>query len=148
MKLDEILQAAGKHKARRRIGRGNGSGYGKTSGRGHRGYGQRSGSTKQYGFEGGQNPMLARIPKRGFNNADFRTEYQIVNVATLEERFDPETRVDAAALKAARLIGDSAKPVKVLGRGELSKKLTVVANKFSASAAEKIAKAGGTVEQV
>ena len=100
MKLDEILQAAGKHKARRRIGRGNGSGYGKTSGRGHRGYGQRSGSTKQYGFEGGQNPMLARIPKRGFNNADFRTEYQIVNVATLEERFDPETRV-AAALRQA-----------------------------------------------
>lgn len=147
MKLDEVLHAAGRHKARKRVGRGKGSGCGKTSGRGHRGYGQRSGSKRMYGFEGGQNPMLSRIPKRGFSNADFRKEYQIVNVASLDERFEAGSRVDAEALKAARLIEDAAKPVKVLGRGELSKELTVVANKFSASAAEKIAKAGGAAEQ-
>ena len=147
MKLDEVLHAAGRHKARKRVGRGKGSGTGKTSGRGHRGYGQRSGSKRMYGFEGGQNPMLSRIPKRGFSNADFRKEYQIVNVASLDERFEAGSRVDAEALKAARLIQDAAKPVKVLGRGELSKKLTVVANKFSASAAEKIVQAGGAAEQ-
>ncbi len=147
MKLDEVLHAAGRHKARKRVGRGKGSGCGKTSGRGHRGYGQRSGSKRMYGFEGGQNPMLSRIPKRGFSNADFRKEYQIVNVASLDQRFEAGSRVDAEALKAARLIEDAAKPVKVLGRGELSKELTVVANKFSASAAEKIAKAGGAAEQ-
>ena len=147
MKLDEVLHAAGRHKARKRVGRGKGSGTGKTSGRGHRGYGQRSGSKRMYGFEGGQNPMLSRIPKRGFSNADFRKEYQIVNVASLDQRFEAGSRVDAEALKAARLIQDAAKPVKVLGRGELSKKLTVVADKFSASAAEKIAKAGGAAEQ-
>ena len=148
MKLDEILKAAGRHKGRRRVGRGNGSGHGKTSGRGHRGYHQRSGSGKLYGFEGGQNPMLARIPKRGFSNANFRTEYQVVNVAALEDRFEAGTRVDAEALKAARLIGDAAEPVKILGRGELTKKLTVVAHRFSASAADKIAKAGGAAEPV
>lgn len=147
MKLDEVLHAAGRHKARKRVGRGKGSGTGKTSGRGHRGYGQRSGSKRMYGFEGGQNPMLSRIPKRGFSNANFRKEYQIVNVASLDERFEAGSRVDAEALKAARLIQDAAKPVKVLGRGELSKKLTVVANKFSASAAEKIVQAGGAAEQ-
>lgn len=147
MRLDEVLHAAGKHKARKRVGRGKGSGQGKTSGRGHRGYGQRSGSKMMFGFEGGQNPMLARIPKRGFSNADFRKEYQVVNVAALDERFEAESRIDAQAMKAARLIQDPAKPVKVLGRGEVSKKLTVVADKFSASAAEKIIKAGGAAEQ-
>jgi len=148
MRLDEILQTAGRHKARKRVGRGKGSGQGKTSGRGHRGFGQRSGSKMMFGFEGGQNPMLARIPKRGFSNADFRKEYQIVNVASLQERFEAGTRVDAQALEVARLIEDPAKPVKVLGRGDLSKKLTVVAQRFSASAAEKIAAAGGSIEQV
>ena len=147
MNLDEILSSAGKHKARRRVGRGNGSGYGKTSGRGHRGYGQRAGSNAQLGFEGGQNPMLARIPKRGFSNVQFRKEYQVVNVSLLEQ-FDADSRVDAAALAEARLIDDPARPVKILGNGELTKKLTVAANKFSSSAAEKIAKAGGSVEQV
>jgi large subunit ribosomal protein L15 len=147
MNLDDILSSVGKHKARRRIGRGNGSGYGKTSGRGHRGYGQRSGSNSQLGFEGGQNPILARIPKRGFSNFHFRKEYQIVNVSSLEQ-FDAGSRVDATMLAEARLIADPAKLVKVLGNGELTRKLTVVANKFSSSAAEKIAKAGGSVEEV
>ena len=148
MKLDELLHAAGRHKARKRVGRGKGSGCGKTSGRGHRGYGQRSGSKRMYGFEGGQNPMLARIPKRGFSNADFRKEYQIVNLAALEKRFEAGSRIDAEALKAARLIEDRAKPVKILGNGQLSKKLTVVAAKFSSAAVEKITKAGGAVEQI
>ena len=146
MKLDEILRAAGKSKSRKRIGRGIGSGTGKTSGRGHKGYGTRSGAKKRAGFEGGQNPIFARIPKRGFSNARFRKEYQLINVAALE-RFEDGQRVDGAALAEARLIDDASKPVKVLGNGDLSKKLTVVAATFSSSASEKIAKAGGAVEQ-
>ena len=147
MRLDEILSTAGKNKTRKRLGRGTGSGKGKTCGRGHKGYGARSGSKRRMGYEGGQNPMLARIPKRGFSNARFRKEYQLVNVALLE-RFEAGTRVDAAMLAAARLISDADKPVKILGNGELTKKLTVAASKFSAIAAEKIAKAGGSVEQM
>jgi large subunit ribosomal protein L15 len=148
MKLDEILSAAGKYKRRKRIGRGTGSGHGKTSGRGHKGYGSRAGAKSRAGYEGGQTPMLSRIPKRGFNNANFRREFQIVNLAGLEESFDDGARVDAAALVDAKLIDNTAMAVKILGNGELKKKLTVVANKFSASAAEKIAQAGGTVEVI
>ena len=147
MNLDEILHAAGPHKKRRRIGRGPASGQGKTAGRGSKGAGQHSSRGKRWGFQGGTNPMLARIPKRGFSNAQFRQEYQIVNVDDLE-RFEPGTRVDAAALLKARLIGDLAEPIKVLGRGDLTRQLTVVAAKFSTTAAEKIAKAGGTAEKV
>ncbi len=147
MKLDEVFSIAGKNKRRRRVGRGVGSGRGKTSGRGHKGYRARSGRTSLLGFEGGQNPMLARIPKRGFSNARFRKDYQIVNVALLE-MFEDGSRIDGQTLQAARMIQDANKPVKVLGNGELKKKLTVVAAKFSASAAEKITKAGGSVEQV
>ncbi len=146
MKLDEILSTAGKNKTRKRVGRGTGSGKGKTCGRGHKGYGARAGSGKRLGYEGGQNPTLARIPKRGFSNVNFRKEYQIVNVASLET-FDDGAQVDAAALAGARLIGDPTKPVKVLGDGELTKKLKVVASKFSAVAAEKITTAGGSVEE-
>ena len=147
MKLTEILKAAGKNKRRKRVGRGTGSGMGKTSTRGHKGAGARAGTTGRLGAEGGQAQTLLRFPKRGFNNANFRKEYQVVNVASLEERFDPDARVDAEALKAVRLIADPAKPVKVLGNGDLGKKLTVVATKFSASARAKIEQAGGTVEQ-
>ena len=146
MKLNEVLTQAGSQKPRRRIGRGIGSGHGKTSGRGHKGMGARAGSGTRLAYEGGQNPIVYRIPKRGFNNAQFCTDYQIVNVGSLEG-FEDGTRIDSAALLEARLIQDAAKPVKVLGSGELSKKLTVVAARFSAGAAEKIAKAGGTVEQ-
>jgi len=146
MKLDDILQAAGKHKPRKRVGRGTGSGHGKTSGRGHKGWGQRTGSNSQLGFEGGQNPVIARMPKRGFSNAQFRKDYQVLNVEALE-RFDAGSRVDAAALKQARLIEDADKPVKILGNGELTTKLTVVATRFSKLAAQKIADAGGTAEQ-
>ena len=147
MKLDEILQAAGPHKRRKRVGRGLGSGHGKTCGRGTKGYGARSGNKgKRFGYEGGQNPQLARIPQRGFSNAAFRKVYQAVNVGDLE-RFEAGARVDAQALLQARLISDASGLVKVLARGELGKALTVVAQRFSASAAEKIAKAGGRAEQ-
>ncbi len=148
MKLDEILSAAGRYKRSKRIGRGTGSGHGKTSGRGHKGYGSRSGAKKRLGYEGGQTPMLSRIPKRGFNNANFRKEYQVVNVAALEEKFANGERVDAETLAAANLISDLDKSVKVLGAGQIKKKLTVVVSKFSASAREKITQAGGTVEEV
>jgi len=146
MKLDEILSKAGKNKARKRVGRGCGSGRGKTCGRGHRGYNARAGSGKRLGYEGGQTPVLSRIPKRGFSNADFRREYQVVNVGDLE-RFDDNTRVDGTLLAEARLISHAVKPVKILGRGRLTKKLTVAASSFSAAAAEKIAHAGGATEQ-
>ena len=142
MKLDEILSAAGKKRPRRRIGRGVGSGHGKTAGRGHKGSGSRAGSKRLYGNEGGQNPIIARMPKRGFNNAQFRKDFQIVNVAALQ-RFDDGSEVDVAALATARLVDAGGDPVKILGQGELTKKLTVVAAKFSASAKEKIEKAGG-----
>lgn len=146
MNLDDILSQAGRNKPRRRIGRGDGSGHGKTSGRGHKGYHSRSGSKRRLGYEGGQTPVLARLPKRGFNNANFRTEYQVVNVADLEEVFDANARVDAEALHQASLINETDRPVKILGTGEISKSLTVVAQKFSATAREKITQAGGTAE--
>ena len=147
MTLDEILSEAGRYKRRKRIGRGTGSGRGKTCGRGHKGYGSRSGSRRRLGYEGGQTPTLSRIPKRGFSNVRFRADWQVVNLSVLD-RFEEGERVDAAALVAARLIQDAGKPVKVLARGRVNKKLTVVANMFSAAAAEKIARAGGAAEQV
>ena len=146
MKLAEILKAAGKHKRRKRIGRGIGSGHGKTSGRGHKGYGSRAGSGRLWRYEGGQNPAMARIPKRGFSNALFRKNFQIVNVAELE-RFEDGSRIDAGALAEARLISDAKAPVKILGNGGLGRKLTVVATAFSATATRKIEQAGGAAEQ-
>ena len=146
MRLNEILSVAGRRKAPRRVGRGIGSGRGKTCGRGHKGMGARAGSGQRPKYEGGQTPALARIPKRGFSNAAFRKDVQVVNVASLE-RFEDGARVDPAAMADARLIDDAAKPVKVLAKGTLRKKLTVVAARFSAAAADKITKAGGTVEK-
>lgn len=146
MKLDEILHAAGRHKRRNRIGRGTGSGQGKTAGRGTKGYYSRSGAVHRINYEGGQTTIFARMPKRGFSNVQFAVEYQVVNVSDLEQ-FPEGARVDAAALRKAGLIGHAGKPVKVLGDGELKRKLTVAADKFSASAAKKIAEAGGTAEQ-
>jgi len=147
MKLQEILMAAGKARRRKRVGRGTGSGRGKTCGRGHKGYGSRSGSGALLGFEGGQNPMLARIPRRGFSNARFRRDYQIVNVGSLG-RFDEGARVDPEAMAEARLVREPHKPIKILGKGQIEKKLTVVASKFSDSAAKKITEAGGQIEQL
>ena len=147
MKLDDILSSAGPHKRRRRLGRGEGSGRDKTSGRGTKGKGARAGAKALYGFEGEQNPLLARSPKRGFNNANFRVEYQVVNVADLGV-FDDGQRVDLEALAGKKLIRPGGGPVKVLGTGEVGKKLTVVANAFSKSAQAKIASAGGSVERI
>ncbi|MCE5277316.1 MAG: 50S ribosomal protein L15 [Planctomycetaceae bacterium] len=147
MKLDDIMKTAGKHKSRKRLGRGNGSGHGGTCCRGHKGYYSRAGNKLNLGFEGGSNPMLKRIPKRGFSNDPFRKNFQVVNIEALD-RFEDGATVDAAALLAAGLISDAALPIKVLGSGQMKKKLTVVASKFSAAASEKIAQAGGTVQAV
>jgi large subunit ribosomal protein L15 len=152
--LHSVRPKPGARKARRRIGRGEGSGHGKTSGRGHKGAGARSGSKRKVGYEGGQNPIHMRMRKlRGPNKKmsmpfePFRTHTQPVNVADLEARFSAGDEVTPESLRAAGL-AKRRHPVKVLGRGEISKKLTVRAHAFSASAREKIEKAGGTAERI
>jgi large subunit ribosomal protein L15 len=147
MKLDEILSLAGKHKRAVRVGRGRGSGRGKTSSRGQKGGGARAGWKARYGGEGGQNPILKRIPKRGFNNKNFRVAYQAMNVEALEA-FNDGDRVDIEALVTRKILHGAKMPVKILGNGKLSKKLTVVAHAFSASAEEKIRAAGGSTERI
>lgn len=142
MKLHTLTPAKGSKKERKRVGRGPGSGYGKTSGRGHKGQKSRSGYSQRPGFEGGQMPLIRRVPKRGFNNV-FRTTYAVVNVHQLDE-FDDE--VTPETLVERGLVG-SGKKVKILGDGELTKSLTVVAHKFSRSAREKIEAAGGKCEE-
>ena len=144
MKLYELSPAAGSVKDVKRIGRGHGSGNGKTAGRGHKGQKARSGGGTRIGFEGGQMPMTRRIPKRGFNNI-FATKYSVVNVSDLDQFVDG-TVVDADLLKASGLIKKTNDGVKILGNGELTKNLTVKAAAFSASAKEKIEKAGGKAE--
>lgn len=144
MKLHELSPAPGSTKEVKRIGRGHGSGNGKTAGKGHKGQNARSGGGVRIGFEGGQMPLTRRIPKRGFNNI-FAKEYAIVNVSDLNQ-FTEDTVVDADLLKAAGLIKKTCDGVKVLGDGELTTKLTVKAVKFTKSAAEKIEKAGGKAE--
>jgi large subunit ribosomal protein L15 len=130
------------------VGRGLGSGHGKTSTKGHKGMGQHSTGGARRLTEGGQMPLFRRIPKRGFSNAQFRTEYQVVNVVDLAETFESGAAVTPATLEAAGLIHDASKPVKILGTGELSKKLDVQANKFSGTAAKKIADAGGQAKVI
>ena len=144
MKLHELKPADGATSARKRLGRGIGSGLGKTSGKGHKGAKARSGGGKRPGFEGGQMPLYRRVPKKGFTNI-FRTEYATVNVGQLEV-FDNGTVVTAAMLKEAKIIRKTLDGVKVLGNGELTKKLTVEAAKFTASAKEKIEALGGKAE--
>lgn len=144
MKLHELSPAEGSKTGSKRIGRGHGSGWGKTSGKGHKGQKARSGGSIRPGFEGGQTSLARRIPKRGFNNI-FATEYSVVNVSDLE-RFVDGTVVDTELLKAAGLVKKELDGVKVLGNGELTKSLTVKAAAFSASAKEKIEKAGGKAE--
>ena len=139
MKLYELSPAAGSVKDVKRIGRGHGSGNGKTAGKGHKGQNARSGGGVRPGFEGGQMPMTRRIPKRGFNNI-FATKYSVVNVSDLDQF------VDGDLLKASGLIKKTNDGVKILGNGELTKNLTVKAAAFSASAKEKIEKAGGKAE--
>ena len=144
MKLHELGPAAGSTTAPKRLGRGVGSGLGKTSGKGHKGAKARSGGGKRPGFEGGQMPLYRRVPKKGFTNI-FRTEYATVNVGQLEV-FDNGTVVTAAMLKEAKIIRKTLDGVKVLGNGELTKKLTVEAAKFTASAKEKIEALGVKAE--
>lgn len=146
MMIHEITAQAGAHKKRTRLGRGESSGHGKTSGRGTKGGGARAGGGPKFGSEGGQMPLFRRLPKRGFNNNAFAQKFSIVNVGDLETHFDAGATVDAAALVAKGLIRHDRHPVKVLGDGALTKKLTVVAGKFSKQASEKITNAGGAMQ--
>ncbi len=147
MKLHELSPAEGATKEVKRVGRGHGSGQGKTAGKGHKGQWARSGGGVKPGFEGGQTKLAMRIPKRGFNNI-FATEFATVNVADLEARFENGAVIDEAALIESGLLKNTLDGVKVLGNGEVTKSFTVKAAKFSASAAEKIEKAGGKAEVV
>jgi large subunit ribosomal protein L15 len=144
MDLSKLKPADGATHSRKRVGRGQGSGNGKTAGRGAKGAQSRSGYKQKRGFEGGQMPLHRRLPKRGFHNP-FRVEYSVVNLDTLAERFETGTVVTPELLVERGLIV-ARYPVKVLARGEVAKALTVKAHKFSAKAAEKIAAAGGTAE--
>ena len=146
MKLHELQPAPGSRKERNRVGRGIGSGNGKTSGRGHKGQNARSGGGVRSGFEGGQTPLFRRLPKRGFTNIH-RKEYAIVNLEALN-RFENGTEVTPELLLETGVVSKLKAGIKVLGNGELTKKLTVKAHKFSASAKEAIEAAGGKTEVI
>jgi large subunit ribosomal protein L15 len=146
MELSNLKPKKGARHAKKRVGRGPGSGHGKTAGRGEKGQKSRSGYSGKRGFEGGQMPLHRRIPKRGFTNI-FKKDYAVVNVSDLE-RFDSGASVDEAMLRQAGLVKGSHDGVKILGDGELSKKLSVSATKFSKSAREIIEKAGGSCQEI
>ena len=147
MKLNELKPAEGSVKAGFRVGRGPGSGNGKTAGKGHKGQNARSGGGVRPGFEGGQLPLYRKHPKRGFNNK-FATVYATVNVGTLEHKFQDGETVNLETLLAKKIIRKACDGLKVLGDGELTKNLTVQAAVFSAAAKEKITAAGGQAEEV
>jgi large subunit ribosomal protein L15 len=147
MDLSNLKPAAGAKQEKKRVGRGPGSGNGKTAGRGHKGAQSRSGFHYKRGFEGGQMPLHRRVPKRGFNNADFRTEFAVVNLDQLEAKFEAGAIVGLDALREAGLARGKDR-VKILGRGDVTKALTVQAHKFSGKAAEKLAAAGGKAEAI
>ena len=147
MKLHE-LNASPEAKVRKRVGRGPGSGLGKTSGRGENGQKSRSGASIPAWFQGGQTPLYRRVPKRGFNNARFRTEYATINLSDLNKYFNDGEEVTPEILKEKGIIKQQLCGVKVLGNGELEKKLTVKANRFSSSAVTKIESAGGKAEVI
>ena len=146
MKMHELAPAMGSTKESKRIGRGHGSGQGKTAGKGHKGQHARAGRGIRIGFEGGQMPLQRRVPKRGFNNI-FAEEWVAINLSS-REVFEDGSVVDAAALASKGIIKKANLPVKVLGNGKLTKKLEVKLNAYSASAAEKIAAAGGKAEVI
>ena len=149
MKLHELSPAEGSVKSGFRKGRGPGSGNGKTAGKGHKGQNARSGGGVRPGFEGGQLPLYRKLPKRGFNNARFAKNFSVINLTTLDKRFNDGDVVNAEALVACGAISSLAcDGVKILGTGAITKKLTVVAAQFTASAKEKIEAAGGKVEEV
>ena len=148
MDLSNLKPPKGAKHAKKRIGRGQGSGNGKTAGRGHKGQKSRSGYKFKRGFEGGQMPLHRRVPKRGFHNP-FRVEYEVINLDTLAERFEAGTVVTPDLLRERGLVASGGrKPIKILARGEMGKALTVHAHKFSGKAAEKVKAAGGTTELI
>ncbi|MEE2682031.1 MAG: 50S ribosomal protein L15 [Planctomycetota bacterium] len=144
MMIHEITEKVGRYKARKRIGRGEGSGHGGTAGRGHKGAGSRAGHSRRASYEGGQLPWFQRFPKRGFSNAAFTKRYHVINLKMLEERFEDGAEINLEVLASKRLVRDTNLPLKVLGEGELTKKFSVTAAKFSASARTKIEGAGGS----
>ena len=145
MELNNLKPKKGSRHAKKRVGRGPGSGHGKTAARGEKGQKSRSGFSRQMGFEGGQMPLHRRLPKRGFTNI-FKRDYAVVNISDLE-RFDNGATIDEAALRSAGLVKGQHDGIKILGDGKLSKKLTVTATKFSASARKQIEAAGGTCQE-
>ena len=147
MKLNELMQNNGARKERRRVGRGMGSGLGKTSGKGEKGQKARSGVSIPATFEGGQLPLYRRLPKRGFSNAQFKIKYAVINVSDLN-RFDDGAVVTPEILHDAGLLKNQLDGVKVLGNGTLEKKLTIKAHKFSKEAVNKIEKSGSTLEVI
>jgi len=147
MRLHELSPNKGSNREVKRIGRGHGSGWGKTAGKGHKGQWARSGGGVRPGFEGGQTALARRMPKRGFNNI-FKTEYAIVNLRDLEKRFDDGAVIDEAAIMSSGLIKKPLDGIKVLATGNLTKKFTITATKFSEQAKEKIVKAGGKAEEL
>ncbi|MEN8693601.1 MAG: 50S ribosomal protein L15 [Akkermansiaceae bacterium] len=146
MNLHDLQPNPGAKHRRKRLGCGESSGLGKTSGKGHKGQKARSGGGVRVGFEGGQMPLHRRLPKRGFNNIQFRDKFVIINVSQLDSNFEDGAEVNEATLREAGLVRGQFDKIKVLGQGELSKKLTVKVDNLSASAKEKIEKAGGTIE--
>jgi large subunit ribosomal protein L15 len=144
MNLSDLRPPKGAKHSKKRVGRGQGSGQGVQAGRGHKGAKSRSGFKHKRGFEGGQMPLHRRVPKRGFHNM-FREEFDVVNLDTLSERFEPGTEITPELLKAEGIVSRKLR-VKVLARGDVTKALTIRAHKFSGKAAEKIAAAGGTAE--
>ena len=146
MMIHDITVQVGAHKKRKHVGRGMGSGHGKTCGRGHNGAGSRAGSggSIRAGREGGQMPLFRRFPKRGFSNALFRKHYQTINIKALEARFEAGADVTADTLAKSGLIPNTRLPIKILGEGELTKKLNVTVAAYSASAQQKITAAGGS----
>ena len=145
MNLNELKPVAGARHAKKRVGRGIGSGMGKTSTRGHKGQNARSGGGVRPGYEGGQTQLFKRLPKRGFTNVN-RKEYALVKLGDLNDNFEAGAVVDLASLKEAGLVKKEYEGVKILSNGELSKALTIKATKFSKAAEEKVKAAGGTVE--
>ncbi|NLK41076.1 MAG: 50S ribosomal protein L15 [Planctomycetes bacterium] len=148
MLSNEITAIVGASPKRKRIGRGKGSGHGKTSGRGHKGAGSRSGTSRRLLDEGGQMPLFRRLPKRGFNNAKFAIKYEIVNVSQLDRVFEDGQTVGIDELIGVGLVASRQSKVKILGDGELTKKLSVLAHKFSKSAEQKIVGCGGSTKVV
>ena len=144
MRLHNLVKSEGESRPKKRLGRGEGGGHGKTSGRGHKGQHARAGSSIRPGFESGHVPLYRKLPKRGFNNKDFKKVWTIVNLSTLE-KLEGITEIDKDILAKKGLIRSNNAPLKVLGDGELTRAVTVTAAKFSASAKEKIEKAGGKV---